>query len=78
MSIGIRVRLTYPNDLIKEPIIATLARDFEVLPNIRKAEIEGDMGWVICEIQGDAKKIDSAISWLKEKGIEVEILGSEV
>ena len=33
-----RVKLTFPQDLIKEPVIFTMAKQFNVVPNIRRAQ----------------------------------------
>ena len=70
-----RVKLTFPEHLIKQPIIARLVREFDVMPNIRQAKIEESVGWVICELGGEAEAIDRAIDWLRDFGVEVDRLG---
>ena len=42
-----RVRFTFPQDMVKQPIIYKLGRDFEIVTNIRRAEVTDNMGWVI-------------------------------
>ncbi|HYQ47940.1 MAG TPA: NIL domain-containing protein, partial [Thermodesulfovibrionales bacterium] len=34
-----RVKLTFPQNLIKEPVIFTMAKQFNVMPNIRRARV---------------------------------------
>ena len=35
MMNGLRVRLTFPETLVKEPLLGRMVREFDVLPNIR-------------------------------------------
>lgn len=73
-----RVKLTFPENLIKQPIIGRLARDFDVLPNIRRANVEENVGWMICELHGEDDAIHRAVEWLEETGIQVDRLGDVV
>ena len=70
-----RVRMTFPEHLIKQPVIARLVREFDVMPNIRQAKIEESVGWVVCELGGDGDDIERAIQWLRDFGVEVDRLG---
>lgn len=71
---NVRVRLTFPEHLIKQPVIGHLARDFDVMPNIRQAKVEETVGWVVCELVGEEESVDRAIAWLRESGVEVDRL----
>ena len=71
---GIRVKLTFPEDLIKEPIIGQMVRAFDVLPNIRRANVEEHMGWIVCELDGKPDAVDQAIGWLTGQGVQVDRL----
>ena len=70
-----RVKLTFPEQLIKQPVIARLVREFDVMPNIRQAKIEEHIGWVVCELGGQDDQIEKAIQWLHDLGVEVDRLG---
>jgi ABC-type methionine transport system ATPase subunit len=72
---NVRVRLTFPENLIKQPIIGRLAREFDVLPNIRRANVEDDVGWMVCELQGEDESVERALTWLVELGIGVDRMG---
>jgi ABC-type methionine transport system ATPase subunit len=50
---NVRVKLTFPEHLIKQPVIARMVREFNIMPNIRRANVEETMGWMICELGGD-------------------------
>lgn len=69
-----RVRLTFPAELVREPIIGQLVRRFDVLPNIRRADVSEDVGWIVCELDGDADRVTEAISWMEQVGVDVEPL----
>ena len=75
---NVRVKLTFPEDLIKQPIIARLVREFDVLPNIRRASVEETVGWIICELGGDDDAVEKAVAWLEESGVQVDRLGDVV
>lgn len=70
-----RVKLTFPGELVREPVVARLVRRFDVEPNIRRASVETDQGWVICELDGESEAIEGAVAWLEEIGISVDRLG---
>ena len=64
--------LTYPPALIKEPLIYLLIKKFDIIPNIRGANISDEMGLLAMEIEGAQDDIDRAITWLREQGVTVE------
>jgi ABC-type methionine transport system ATPase subunit len=74
----IRVRLTFPGELVREPIIARLVRELDVVPNIRRADVGEADGWIICELDGDGAAIDRAVAWLRAEGVQVDLLGDVV
>ncbi|MFT5290285.1 MAG: ABC-type methionine transport system ATPase subunit [Planctomycetota bacterium] len=64
---------TFPQNLIKEPIITyTLNAKFGVKPNIRAASITETVAMVAVEIEGELDKIDKAVEFLRERGVKVE------
>jgi ABC-type methionine transport system ATPase subunit len=69
-----RVRLTFPAELVRQPIIGELVRRFDVLPNIRRADVSDDVGWIVCELDGEAERIEEAVAWMEEIGVDVEPL----
>ncbi len=73
-----RVKLTFPTDLITQPVIYNMGREFEVVTNIRRANVSGDRGWVILEITGADGEIERAIQWAKQKGVRVDPIEGDV
>lgn len=69
-----RVRLTFPAELVREPVIGQLVQRFDVMPNIRRADVADDVGWMVCEIEGTEVAVASAVAWLEQIGVDVDRL----
>ena len=76
--IGVRVKLTFPEELVREPVIARMTAEFAVVPNIRKADVGEQGGLIICELDGDGAVVDGALEWLRAEGVQVDLLGDVV
>ncbi len=70
--------LTYPPVLVKEPILYLLTKKFNVVTNIRGANVSHDMGLLALEIEGAQEEIDQSVSWLREQGVTVEPIEKNV
>ena len=76
---NLKLRLYFPEELVREPVLARLAQQFPVEPNIRRLSIESDdTGRVVCELIGEAAALDAALAWLRETGVRVELIGDVV
>ncbi len=75
---NVRVKLTFPEHLIKQPVIARMVREFDIMPNIRRANVEETVGWMICELGGNDIAVERAIEWLGDLGVQVDRLGDVV
>jgi ABC-type methionine transport system ATPase subunit len=75
---NLRVKLTFPEEVVKQPLVARLTREFDVLPNIRRANIEDTFGWIVCELAGEEDAIQKAVAWLEAAGVHVDLLGDVV
>lgn len=73
-----RVKLTFPQQLIKEPVIFTMAKQFNVMPNIRRARVTETVGEMVLELEGDEKDLENGLGWLKGKGIQVEAVEGDL
>ena len=67
-----RVYLTFNAETVREPIIWKLGREFDLVTNIRTAEVKDHKGLVGLELEGDDDVIDAAVKWLGEQGVHVE------
>ena len=72
---SIKVFLTFPQRLIKEPILFDLVKRFPVKTNIRGASVTEEIALVALQIDGETEQVEAAISHLVELGVQVERLG---
>ena len=73
-----RVRFTFEGDAVKEPVIYLVGHEFEVVTNIRMADVEHDFGWVVLELDGDHDEIDRALAWVADKGVRIDPVAGDV
>jgi len=67
-----RVMFTFPEELIREPIIYNLSHQFKVVTNVRRADVSESRGWVVLELEGEEEEIERGISWVISKGVRVD------
>jgi len=73
-----QVMFTFPPELIKEPIIYNLGQQFKIVTNIRRADVNGDKGWVVLELEGEGEDIERGIAWVTGKGVRVDPVGGDI
>jgi len=73
-----RVKLTFPQQLIKEPVIFTMAKKYDIIPNIRRARVTETAGEMVLELEGEGENINIGIETLKLQGIEVELVEGDI
>ena len=74
----LRVKLTFPEKLIKEPVIYNLGKKFDIVTNIRRANVEQKIGWVVLEMDAPAENLQQGLNYLEELGVEVERLEGDL
>jgi hypothetical protein len=74
----LRVKFTFVENLIKEPIIWKLAKQFDVITNIRRADVTDQRGWVVLELEGERDEIDRSLDWVREQGVRVDPVYEDV
>ena len=73
-----QIMFTFPEELIKEPIIYNLSQQFRVVTNIRRADISESKGWVVLELEGEEKDIEQGIAWVISKGVRVDPVTGDI
>jgi hypothetical protein len=73
-----RLRLTFPPSLIQEPILYRLVKDFDIVINIRRADVKADYGWVALELEADEATLARGVTWLKGRGVQVDPIERDV
>ena len=67
-----RLKLIFGPALVKEPVIYQLGRKFEIVTNIRRADVSKDQGWVLLEVAGEPDELDRGVAYLESRGVTVE------
>ena len=73
-----RVKFTFPTNLVTEPVIYTLGKDYDVITNIRRADVTDTQGWVVLELDGAEQDIERDLAWGRECGVRVDPVGGDV
>lgn len=66
------MHLVFPQKLIKKPVIYTMAKKYDIIPNIRRAKITETVGEVTLELNGTKEGLEKARKYLEKIGIKVE------
>lgn len=75
---AIRLFVSFPEELVDRPMIYEMVKRYDVVPNIRRANVEAHSGWVILELAGDSAQCESAIAYLEEVGCTVSRMEGDV
>ena len=73
-----RAKLTFPQHLIKEPVIFTMAKKYDVMPNIRRARVTETAGEMVLELEGTEENLNRGIQSLRDQGIIVELIEEDI
>ena len=75
MRVSRRVILHFPKELVDQPIIFRLARDFGLEFNILRASIDTEEGLLVLEIKGEEEDFERGVGYLEGRGVRVQPLG---
>lgn len=75
---SLKLKLIYPEEKIKEPLLSKVCKTFNIDINIRKANVQEHVGWLELEFIGNEDEIEKAVKWLEEQGIDVSPLEGQV
>ncbi len=73
-----KIYLTFPQHLIKEPVIYNVGKKFNVVTNIRTASVTEEMGIMALEITGEEEEYQKAVEYLRGIGVRVDPIEMDV
>lgn len=73
-----RLFVSFPEELVDRPMIYEVVKQFDVVPNIRRANVEAHSGWVILEFEGSDDSIRQAIAYLESVGCTCNSMEGDV
>ncbi|MGH9031195.1 MAG: NIL domain-containing protein [Acidimicrobiia bacterium] len=74
----VRLFVSFPEQLVDRPLIYEVIKEFDVVPNIRRANVEDHSGWIILEMIGDNSQLDASTAYLEEVGCTVNRMEGDV
>lgn len=76
---SVKLLLRFPKDITTRPISYHLVKDYDLVFNIFKAQIDYDeKGELAIEVTGLEKNIEDGIVFLKNEGVEVTLLSKTI
>jgi len=74
-----RLVLHFPKDLIDQPIIYRLAKEYDLIFNILQAKITpSEEGVMVIELSGDRGNYEAGVDYLRRQGVKVQPLSADV
>ncbi|HJZ84946.1 MAG TPA: NIL domain-containing protein [Polyangia bacterium] len=73
-----RVYLTYPTELIKQPLVCEMYDRLHVRFNLRTASVSEEIAIVGLELEGEDERVQAAMSFFRERGVRVEAIELDV
>ena len=74
----VRLFVSFPEQLVDRPLIYEVITEFDVVPNIRRANVEDHSGWIILEMIGDNAQLDASVAYLEEVGCTVNRMEGDI
>ncbi len=75
---SVRLHVSFPEEVVDRPMIYEIVKRFDVVPNIRRADVEEHSGWVILELSGEPDRLDGAVAHLESAGCTVNRMEGDV
>ncbi len=75
---AIRLFVSFPESLVERPLVYELIKRFDVVPNIRRANVESHSGWIILELAGPGDQRTEAVAYLEGLGCTVNRMEGDV
>lgn len=73
-----QVKLTFPQELIKEPVTFKMAKKYNIVPNIRRAKVTETVGELVLEFSGTKENLQKGIKYLEKLGVKVEEIVGDI
>ena len=73
-----RVYLTYPTELIKQPLVCEMYDRLRVRFNLRTASVSEEIAIVGLELEGEDESVQAAMNFFRERGVRVEPIELDV
>ena len=76
--VKMKAKFTFPTDLVTKPVIYGLGKNFDLITNIRRADVTETQGWVILELEGKEVEINKGLKWVSDSGVRVDPVAGDI
>ena len=73
-----RIYLTFPPNLVSEPIVCEMYDAVGVRFNLRVASVNDEIGIIGMELDGEPARVDAAMAYFRSRGVRVEAIEPDV
>lgn len=71
--------LTFRPKIVTQPITYRLAKDYDLVINILRAQVEeGETGRLVLELQGKKQEVQKGLDYLEEQGVVVQPIARDI
>jgi hypothetical protein len=74
----VRLFVSFPEEMVGRPVVYEIVKRFDVVPNIRRANVEAHSGWLILELTGEPPQLDETVAYLEAAGCTVNTMEGDV
>jgi hypothetical protein len=72
-----KLKLTLPTELITEPMVYNLSREYRLTANIQRASMQEGKALVVLDLDGSEEDLNQGVAWIMARGVEIEPLEVE-
>ena len=74
-----RIVLHFPHNLVDQPIVYKLVKDYNLKFNILRASVTPEEeGLLVLELIGEEKDYEQGVQYLKEVGVKIQFLSQDI
>lgn len=66
-----KLTLSFPQKLIREPILHNISTRFGVMFNISRANVTEELGYLELSLEGDTEALEKALEYLRSRGVTI-------
>ena len=67
-----RVKFTFPEEQIRQPVIWEVGHRYNLVTNIRRADVTPEVAWAVLELEGEQDDIENGLRWVSDLGVRVD------
>ncbi len=65
------IHFEFSQELVKQPLLYQLNRQFDVVVNIRGASVTDEGGFIALELEGEQAEVERVLQYLRDTGVQV-------